>query len=78
VGRPPSRRPSGQKGPGGAHAGAPAGGPDPVCRFCIHYFVTWEPTTPHGCRALGFKSRQVPSQQVRHTSGTACRYYTPR
>jgi hypothetical protein len=59
--------------------GAPAGGAggDPICRFCAHYFVTWEASTPHGCRALGFKSRQIPSREVRRTSGDACRYYSP-
>ncbi|MDR1080213.1 MAG: uracil-DNA glycosylase [Deltaproteobacteria bacterium] len=52
-------------------------GRDPVCRLCAHYFVTWVQTTPHGCRALGFKSRQVPSTEVRRNSGEACRYFTP-
>ncbi|MDR1313119.1 MAG: uracil-DNA glycosylase [Deltaproteobacteria bacterium] len=45
--------------------------------MCVHYYVTWEQNTPHGCRALGFKSRQVPSVEVRRNSGEACRYYTP-
>jgi hypothetical protein len=48
-----------------------------VCRFCRHYFITWEPQTPHGCRALGFKSRGVPSHEVRRTSGEACKFFSP-
>ncbi|MDR3154642.1 MAG: uracil-DNA glycosylase [Deltaproteobacteria bacterium] len=53
------------------------GAQDPICRFCVSYFVTWEPQLPHGCRALGFKSRQLPSLEVRRTSGEPCRYFTP-
>jgi len=42
------------------------------CRKCIHYFVTWEQNQPHGCKAYGFKSAQIPSQVVLKSSGMAC------
>ena len=42
------------------------------CRRCQHYFVTWEPTKPHGCRAYGFKSPQIPSLVVFQSSGSDC------
>ena len=42
------------------------------CRKCEYYFVTWEPKQPHGCRAYGFKSVQIPSMVVLRSSGSAC------
>jgi len=42
------------------------------CRQCRHYFVTWENTKPHGCKAYGFKSAQIPSMVVFQSSGQAC------
>ena len=45
------------------------------CRSCLYYFITWEHKTPHGCRAMGFKSRMMPSYEVRRNSGVDCRLY---
>jgi len=42
------------------------------CRKCEYYFVTWEPKQPHGCRAYGFKSPQIPSMVVLKSSGSDC------
>ena len=45
----------------------------PICYRCIHYFVTWEVNYPHGCRAMGFKSRRLPMIDVRRImQGTIC------
>jgi hypothetical protein len=35
------------------------------CHRCAHYFVTWDPRFPHGCRGMGFKSRMIPIEEVR-------------
>ncbi|MEJ2155886.1 MAG: uracil-DNA glycosylase [Desulfobacteraceae bacterium] len=48
------------------------------CRKCRYYFVTWEPSQPHGCRAMGFKSLHFPSTVVRHNSGSRCRAFMPK
>ena len=45
------------------------------CRRCEYYFVTWEPSKPHGCRAYGFKSATIPSLVVFQSSGDACNLY---
>ena len=46
------------------------------CLSCKHYFITWDPKKPHGCRAMGFKSQQIPSIVVRQSSGgIACLKY---
>ncbi|MEA3370632.1 MAG: uracil-DNA glycosylase [Campylobacterota bacterium] len=42
------------------------------CRRCEHYFVTWEKSKPHGCRAYGFKALQIPSLVVFQSSGVEC------
>jgi len=42
------------------------------CRRCVHYFVTWEKNKPHGCKAYGFKSPQIPSIVVFQSSGVEC------
>ncbi|MCK9491667.1 MAG: uracil-DNA glycosylase [Sulfurimonas sp.] len=42
------------------------------CRRCKFYYVTWEKKQPHGCRAYGFKSAQIPSIVVFQSSGTEC------
>ncbi|QKF81960.1 uracil-DNA glycosylase [Halarcobacter ebronensis] len=46
-----------------------------VCQKCKHYFVTWEPSRPHGCRAYGFKSKQIPSAVVKKSSGADCSFF---
>ncbi|QOP44132.1 uracil-DNA glycosylase [Sulfurimonas sediminis] len=42
------------------------------CRKCEYYYVTWEASKPHGCKAYGFKSVQIPSMVVLNSSGAEC------
>jgi hypothetical protein len=42
------------------------------CFQCRHFFVTWDKKFPRGCRALGFKSKGMPSQMVFQASGMQC------
>jgi hypothetical protein len=42
------------------------------CRMCLHYYVTWDERRPHGCRAMKFKSKMVPSVVVMRSSGAEC------
>ncbi|WP_321315520.1 uracil-DNA glycosylase [Halarcobacter sp.] len=46
-----------------------------VCQKCIYYFVTWQPTKPHGCKAYGFKSQLIPSVVVKNSSGSDCSFF---
>jgi len=32
------------------------------CHKCEHYYVTWDKHFPHGCKAMKFKSKQLPVQ----------------
>lgn len=38
------------------------------CHKCEHYYVTWNKEFPHGCRVLGFISRQLPNIVVRSST----------
>lgn len=49
-----------------------------ICQKCSYYFVTWEPSRPHGCKAYGFKSKNIPSQVVKNSSGNECSFYNQK
>lgn len=46
-----------------------------VCQKCKFYYVTWEQSKPHGCKAYGFKSKIVPSVVVKRSSGEDCSFF---
>jgi hypothetical protein len=45
------------------------------CSDCKHYYVTWDKDFPYGCKAMGFKSRTYPAQEVRNASGMDCQLF---
>lgn len=47
----------------------------PECVKCMHYYVTYDPAKPYGCRAMGFKSRRLPAQVVYAASGLVCQLF---
>jgi hypothetical protein len=49
-----------------------------LCLQCRHYFVTWDPLMPHGCRAMGFKGRVLPCIEVRQASDMDCQSFEPK
>ncbi len=42
------------------------------CIKCRHYYITWDKNFPHGCRAMGFKCREMPSTVVKKSSEIEC------
>lgn len=42
------------------------------CFKCIHFYVTWDRKFPRGCKAMGFKSKDIPSMVVYQSSGIRC------
>lgn len=42
------------------------------CFQCRHFYTTWEPEHPRGCKAFGFKTIQIPSAVVFESSGEPC------
>ena len=45
------------------------------CMTCKYYYVTWDPNFPKGCKAFGFKTRNLPSIEVKKASGEDCLKY---
>ena len=50
----------------------------PDCLHCEHFFITWTPGTPRGCRLYGFKAAALPSVIVKKTSGTPCQGFVKK
>jgi hypothetical protein len=48
------------------------------CLKCKHYYTTFEPDMPRGCRLYQFKSTQIPALVVKRESGEDCKGFTPR
>jgi hypothetical protein len=48
------------------------------CFTCRHFYVTWDRNFPKGCRAMGFKTREMPSVAVFKNSGEDCLRYEPK
>jgi len=42
------------------------------CFDCISFYITWDEKFPRGCKAMGFKSREMPSAVVYKSSGSEC------
>jgi hypothetical protein len=42
------------------------------CFDCIYFYITWDEKFPRGCKAMGFKSREMPSDVVCKSSGSEC------
>ncbi|HEB70502.1 MAG TPA: uracil-DNA glycosylase [Desulfobulbus sp.] len=49
-----------------------------LCLQCRHFYVTYDGRQPRGCRAFGFKSRQMPADVVLAGSGKACTLFVLR
>ena len=45
------------------------------CFSCINFYITYEQAFPYGCRAMGFKSRAIPSKEVYSSSGMECQHF---
>lgn len=48
------------------------------CFQCCHFYVTWDPKHPRGCKAYGFKTRELPSAVVMRSSGMECMKFEPK
>ena len=42
------------------------------CFKCKHFYVTWDQSFPRGCKAMGFKSKEMPADVVYQSSGMEC------
>jgi hypothetical protein len=44
----------------------------PNCHNCKHFYVTWDADRRFGCKAMGFKAKNLPSLEVFEADGTDC------
>ncbi|HAE21453.1 MAG TPA: hypothetical protein DCG47_03895 [Spirochaetaceae bacterium] len=44
----------------------------PNCLRCAHFYVTWDPAFPRGCRQFEIVCRALPSQEVYAATGRHC------
>ncbi|MCD5324004.1 MULTISPECIES: uracil-DNA glycosylase [Pontibacillus] len=42
------------------------------CFQCKYFYTTWNPAFPRGCKAYGFKTKEIPSVLVEKTTGSPC------
>jgi len=45
------------------------------CIQCKHFYITWDPPFPYGCRAFAIKARRYPSCEVFIASGKDCQLF---
>jgi len=45
------------------------------CRNCEYFYITWDQQRPYGCRAMGFKTKRLPSWDVYQSSGEQCQSF---
>jgi hypothetical protein len=48
------------------------------CLRCKHYYSTFDPNQPRGCRLYGFRSARFPSMIVKAESGNECQGFSEK
>lgn len=48
------------------------------CLKCTHFYVTWDPNHPRGCRLFGFKTQLMPSLLVFQSTGAPCQRFVDK
>jgi len=48
------------------------------CFSCSHFHITHDVSFPYGCRAVGFKSRLMPSKEMLIHSGMECQFFAEK
>tara|TARA_B100000683_G_scaffold214022_1_gene209108 strand:- start:2979 stop:3197 length:219 start_codon:yes stop_codon:yes gene_type:complete len=46
------------------------------CNDCLSLFITHDPKRRWGCNYFGFKSKFIPSLEVKRITGTECAYFS--
>jgi hypothetical protein len=50
----------------------------PKCTDCKHYFITYDPKIPNGCRQYGIKCKAMPTEIVASAGQGDCRGFEPK
>lgn len=48
------------------------------CYNCKHFYITYKPKFPYGCRAFGIIAKKNPYLEVRSISGTNCALFSKK
>lgn len=48
------------------------------CLACRYFYITYEPRNPYGCKALAFKSKDMPCRVVYVSSGMQCQSFAQK
>lgn len=46
------------------------------CRQCKHYYITFKPRTPMGCRIFAIESKALPCRVIKEQSGEDCKGFS--
>ena len=49
---------------------------NPNCNKCKHFYVTYKPKLPHGCKAFRVISKKLPYLEVKNISGIDCALFS--
>ncbi|MBF0195930.1 MAG: hypothetical protein HQL71_15330 [Magnetococcales bacterium] len=49
-----------------------------LCIECRHFKITWQPSHPRACSAMGFKTKNWPCYEVLASSGEPCLKFSPK
>jgi hypothetical protein len=44
----------------------------PICSQCKHFYITWDPKIPNGCRQFGIQCKDLPSKIVSQAGMVDC------
>lgn len=50
----------------------------PNCSQCRHYYITWKPQTPNGCRRYGIQCNGSPSTIIASAGLGDCQGFEPK
>jgi len=48
------------------------------CWQCRYFAISWDHARPYSCKAMGFKSKVLPSLEVMRIDGQACRGFASK
>ena len=51
---------------------------NPICNECQHFYITYKPKFPYGCKAFQVISKKLPYLEVKNISGINCALFSKR
>ena len=51
---------------------------NPICNECQHFYITYKPKFPYGCKAFQVISKKLPYLEVKNISVINCALFSKR